>query len=243
MDQPTSRTIKGYQLLDLIGEGAYGAVYRARQQAVDREVAVKIILPEFANRPDFIRRFEAEAQLVAQLEHLHIVPLYDFWRDPQGAYLVMRLMKGGSLEESLASKEPWNPEEAATLVDQVASALEAAHQQGVVHGGAVRDGDAFVIVGWDNDEEYPTFTFEQAFDGNEGVMVHYSRDTRKPMFASKRWKDDENRDRLNLYLPDRVERGMLVGSTLKYWGARSPSSNSLSARATCCPVGRWTLMT
>jgi len=80
------------------------------------------------------------------------------------------------------------------------------HQQGVVHMAAVRDGDSFVLVSWDNEEERPTLTFEQAYDGHEGVMVHYSRDTRKPMFASKRWEDDEKRDRLNLYLPDRVEK-------------------------------------
>jgi len=82
------------------------------------------------------------------------------------------------------------------------------HQQGIVHTAAVRDGDSFVLVGWDNDEERPTFTFEQAFDGNEGAMVHYSRDTRKPMFASKQWEDDEDRKRLNLYFADRVERYM-----------------------------------
>ena len=64
MPEVKSRSIMGYELLELIGEGAYGAVYRARQQAVDRQVAVKIILPEFANQPEFIRRFEAEARLV-----------------------------------------------------------------------------------------------------------------------------------------------------------------------------------
>ena len=99
MSIPPQQSIKGYELQDLIGEGAFGAVYRAHQPVIDREVAVKIILPEYASRPDFIRRFESEAQLVAQLEHLHIVPLYDYWRDPDGAYLVMRLMKGKNLEE------------------------------------------------------------------------------------------------------------------------------------------------
>ena len=99
MSNPNNQFIRGYELLDLIGEGAYGVVYRAHQPVVDREVAVKIILPEYASQPDFIRRFENEAQLVAHLEHIHIVPLYDYWRDPGGAYLVMRLMKGGSLEE------------------------------------------------------------------------------------------------------------------------------------------------
>ena len=93
--------VKGYEIQEPIGEGAYGVVYRALQPFVDREVALKVILPEFANQPEFIRRFETEAQLVAQLEHLHIVPLYDYWRDPGGAYLVMRLMQGGNLAELL----------------------------------------------------------------------------------------------------------------------------------------------
>jgi serine/threonine protein kinase len=128
-----AQSIKGYELLDLIGEGSYGAVYRAQQPLVDRQVAIKIILPQFANEPEFIRRFETEAQLVAQLEHLHIVPLYDYWRDPEGAYLVMRLMKGGSLEGVLQKLGSMSPEDTAKLVDQIASALDAAHQQGVVH--------------------------------------------------------------------------------------------------------------
>ena len=67
------------------------------------------------------------------------------------------------------------------------------HQQGIVHTAAVRDGDSFVTVAWDNDEERPTFTYEAAYNGTEGAMVHYSRDTRKPLFASKRWVDDEDR--------------------------------------------------
>ena len=133
MQDLSGTTIKGYQLQARLGEGAYGAVYRATQPQVKREVAIKIILPEYANRPDFIRRFESEAQIVAQLEHLHIVPLYDYWREPGGAYLVMRLMKGGSLEHSLRENGPWQPAEAARLVDQIASALDTAHKQGVVH--------------------------------------------------------------------------------------------------------------
>ncbi|UCD99546.1 MAG: serine/threonine-protein kinase PknK, partial [Chloroflexota bacterium] len=133
MDLSQSRTIKGYELIERIGEGAYGEVYRARQQFVEREVAIKIILPQFANQPEFIRRFETEAQLVAQLEHLHIVPLYDYWRDPEGAYLVMRLMKGGSLADSIAQHGPWEPRATANLLNQVASALDAAHRKGVIH--------------------------------------------------------------------------------------------------------------
>ena len=130
---PEELTVKGYELLERIGQGAYGAVYRAYQPHMRREVAIKIIQPHFANQPNFIRRFDLEAHLVAQLEHLHIVPLYDYWREPDGAYLVMRMMKGGSLEDSLKKQGPWEPEPAARLVDQIASALDAAHRQGVVH--------------------------------------------------------------------------------------------------------------
>ena len=71
----TPQAIQGYELEALIGEGAYGAVYRARQQAVDRQVAVKILPPQFLHDPMFRARFEREAQVVASLEHQDIVPV------------------------------------------------------------------------------------------------------------------------------------------------------------------------
>src|SRR2546430_988969 len=123
--------IKGYELQEVLGEGGFGAVYRAFQPLVKREVAIKVIRGTYINRPEFVRRFESEAQLIAQLEHLHIVPLYDFWRDPGGAYLVMRMLRGGSLETSLQKNGPWSMDAALRLLDQVASALSLAHQNGV----------------------------------------------------------------------------------------------------------------
>ena len=95
-------------------------------------MAIKVILPERANRPAFIRRFEAEAQLVARLEHPYIVPLYDYWRDPQGAYLVMRYLRGGSLNQ-LLEPGPVSSERAAIILDQISAALHVAHRNKVVH--------------------------------------------------------------------------------------------------------------
>ncbi|MCZ7546755.1 MAG: serine/threonine-protein kinase [Anaerolineae bacterium] len=132
MDNPADKIIKGYELRALIGKGGFGAVYRAWQPTLGREVAIKIILPQYADHPDFIRRFEAEAQLVARLEHPYIVPLYDYWREPGGAYLVMRYLRGGSARAALA-RGPWSPDAAARLLDQVAAALSAAHRAGVIH--------------------------------------------------------------------------------------------------------------
>jgi len=98
-ERTAHQVVKGYELTERIGSGVFGAVYRAYQYTVGREVAVKIILPGFAKHPEFIRRFETEAQLIARLEHLHIVPLYDYWRDPSGAYLVMRWLRGETWQQ------------------------------------------------------------------------------------------------------------------------------------------------
>ncbi len=133
MSDYSGQVIKGYELRDLIGKGGLGAVYRAYQSVVDREVAFKVILPQHANHPDFIRRFEVEAQLVAQLEHFHIVPLYDFWRGPSGACLVMRYLRGGSLRDLLDRQGPLEPDTVARLLDQIAAALSVAHRHQVVH--------------------------------------------------------------------------------------------------------------
>ncbi len=126
------KAIKGYELYERIGSGGFGVVHRAYQATVGREVAIKIILPHFANHPDFIRRFETEAQLVARLEHPFIVPLYDYWRDTDGAYLVMRWLRGGSLRGALASGS-FQLEAAVLFMEQISSALALAHRNGVVH--------------------------------------------------------------------------------------------------------------
>src|SRR5262249_20925084 len=101
------------------------------QERVGREVAIKVIRPEYANQPEFIRRFEVEAQLVARLEHPHIVPLYDYWREMDGAYLVMRWLP--SNVRIAVAEGAWSVETTARLLDQVAGALTVAHRQGVIH--------------------------------------------------------------------------------------------------------------
>jgi serine/threonine protein kinase/DNA-binding XRE family transcriptional regulator len=126
------RVVKGYVLCELIGEGGFGVVYRAEQPMLGRDVAVKVILPQYANHPDFIRRFEAEAQLVARLEHPHIVPLYDYWREPDRAYLVMRYVRGGNLQATL-QPGPLPLDAVARLLEQIGPALALAHRHGVIH--------------------------------------------------------------------------------------------------------------
>ncbi len=143
-------TVRSYALREQIGRAPAGTTYRARQVSVDRDVAITVVRPERANEPDFIRRFEANAQLVAQLEHPHIVPLYDFWREPDAAYLVTRLIGAGTLGDLIAAGTP-AVEQVLRIAEQVGGALEAAHDAGVVHGdlrpGSVvidHDGNAYL---------------------------------------------------------------------------------------------------
>lgn len=131
MDTITNNKIKGYELRQQIGAGSFGVVYRAYQPSVKREVAIKIIQPKYANQPEFVRRFEVEAQLIASLEHPHIVPLFDYWRDPTGAYLVMRWLPT-SLHSAI-SHNIWSPQAAARLLDQLTAALAIAHRENIIH--------------------------------------------------------------------------------------------------------------
>ncbi len=133
MELQIGQVLKTYRILERVGAGGFGAVYRAIQTGIEREVAIKIILPEYANHPDFIRRFDTEAQLVARLEHPHIVPLYDYWREPNSACLVMRYLRGGSVRDSLVREEQWSAPRVAQMLSQMGSALTFAHNSGVIH--------------------------------------------------------------------------------------------------------------
>jgi WD40 repeat protein/DNA-binding SARP family transcriptional activator len=132
LELPT-RTLRGYRLLERLGEGSAGVVHRAIQPHLGREVAIEVIPADLANQAEFIRRFDTAAQAVASLEHPHVVPLYDYWREPNGAYLVTRLLHGGSLRDVLARDGPPEPDAARRIGEQVTEALAAAHVRGVVH--------------------------------------------------------------------------------------------------------------
>jgi hypothetical protein len=128
----TGQIIRGYEIHEKIGEGGYGAVYKAFQPTIKRDVAIKVILPEHADKPEFARRFTTEAETVARLEHPHIVPLYDYWHDEQGAFLVMRWLPM-TLRSALKQQGALSMAQTARLLDQLGDALAVAHAAGIVH--------------------------------------------------------------------------------------------------------------
>jgi DNA-binding SARP family transcriptional activator/ABC-type glycerol-3-phosphate transport system substrate-binding protein len=125
--------VRGYELREQIGTDSLGTIYRAYQPTVGREVAVTVIRPALSNDAAFIRRFEADAETVAKLEHPHILPVHDFWREPEGAYLVTDVLRGTTFEDALRAGS-LDAKSAVTIGRDVASALVLAHGCGVVHG-------------------------------------------------------------------------------------------------------------
>ena len=132
MHELEGHSIRGYVLGQLIGRGTFGCAYQALQPGMRREVAVKIILSKYANNPEFIRRFDIEAQLVAKLEHPHILPIFDYWREPNAAYFVTRFVREGSLQR-LVKNNPPNLEVALHILEQIGSGLNSAHRAGIIH--------------------------------------------------------------------------------------------------------------
>jgi WD40 repeat protein/DNA-binding SARP family transcriptional activator len=126
--------LRGYRLLEKIDAGPTGAVFRALQPRVERDVAVKIVHEAIAADPDFVRRFDADAQAVAALEHPHIAPIYDYWREPSRAYVVSRYLRAGSLRATEERAEPLERERALRVIEQISLALAFAHRQGLAHG-------------------------------------------------------------------------------------------------------------
>jgi serine/threonine-protein kinase len=138
LDNLSGRMLGQYELRERLGKGGMGAVYRGFQTNLNREVAVKVLATDLSNDKEFVERFKREAATSAALEHSHIVPIYDYNNEQGIAYVVMRLLDGGTLAQRLKQSVETqfdlpSPEDAATLLDQVSSALDYAHRKGVVH--------------------------------------------------------------------------------------------------------------
>jgi len=127
------QTILHYEIRQEIASGGYGAIYEAWDTSVKRAVAIKTILPDYANEDEFKQRFESEAQVVAQLEHPHIVPIHHFWQDDRGAFLVMRYVRGGNLRDIMTRHGKMSLLQAQRIMRQLCSALDISHVQGIIH--------------------------------------------------------------------------------------------------------------
>jgi serine/threonine-protein kinase len=128
----TGRTIGKYRIVGQLGRGATGIVYRAVDETLNREVAIKILNPEFANT-DIIRRFRAEAMTLARLNHPEIATVYELLASETDLLMVMELVRGETLDKLLNRVGPMPPERAAYVLDKVLSPLEHAHRAGIVH--------------------------------------------------------------------------------------------------------------
>jgi Tol biopolymer transport system component/predicted Ser/Thr protein kinase len=122
------KTLAHYEIGELLGEGGMGAVYRARDTHLHRDVAIKVLPPELTSDPDRVRRFEAEARTASSLNHPHLVSIYDVGPN----YIAMELVDGQTLRE-LIDRERIPLKKALTYLTQVAEAVSAAHKAGIIH--------------------------------------------------------------------------------------------------------------
>ncbi len=136
-DNLIGKTLGTCTLEKLIGQGGMGAVYLARQIRPSRPVAIKRLLPNITTDSqlyrEFLARFRREADVIAKLDHINIIPIYEYGEQAGLAYLVMPPLLGGSLRDLLARNGALTLQEASTFINQAAAALDYAHAQGVIH--------------------------------------------------------------------------------------------------------------
>src|SRR6266851_390095 len=131
--EPGSVLGERYEILQLLGQGGMGAVYKARDIELERTVAVKVIRPDLASHPEILRRFKQELILAREVTHRNVVRIFDLGQASGVRYITMEYVEGRDLRALLHEKKKLTPEEAVPIFLQITAALEAAHSAGVVH--------------------------------------------------------------------------------------------------------------
>src|SRR4051794_2660111 len=123
----------GHRIDAVAGRGGMGVVYRAVHLALERVVALKLIAPAYAGEPDFRARFVRESRAAASIEHPNVIPIFSAGEDQDVLYISMRFVEGQDLRNLIQSVGALEPRRATRIVAQIAAALDAAHERGLVH--------------------------------------------------------------------------------------------------------------
>jgi serine/threonine-protein kinase len=132
-EEPGKLEIPGYQIIQKLGKGSMGVVYKARQTSVDRIVAVKVLLDSLSQNREFVTRFQREAKIAAKLSHNNIVNAIDAGQAGPYQYFVMEYVEGVTIKDLLDKGKVYGEREAVEIVIKIADALKHAHQRGLIH--------------------------------------------------------------------------------------------------------------
>ncbi len=161
----SGQTFGSYRLEGLLGRGGMGEVYRARHlRLTNRLAAVKILPASFASEPDFLRRFEQEANSAASLDHPNILPVWDYGEQDGTPFLAMPLVPAGSLKELLERRGPLPPAEAERYLSPIADALDYAHSRGILHRDVK---PANILLREDGRPQLADFGIAKAIEGGQ----------------------------------------------------------------------------
>ena len=157
-----------YELLEQLGRGGYGTVYRALDTVLEVERAVKVLHPPLAADPHFIERFQKEAKTAAKLDHPNIVRVYDLDEVGGRYFLVMEYMPGGSLKDRISREGHLSLEDALRITEQIASALQYANDQDLVHRD-IKPGN--ILFYQDGIAKLSDFGFSKALSGSSSATL------------------------------------------------------------------------
>ena len=198
-----------FELMELLGRGGMGIVFRAKERALDREVALKVLALDPVFAPEAYARFEREAKLAAKLDHPNIVPIFAVGHRESVAYYTMRLVRGGTLEAIVGGRKPLEVDYCLRVLRDVAAALDHAHRQGVVH----RDiKPANVLLGESGHAMVADFGIAKALGNTSGNATGTGIIGSPAYMSPEQWRGDQLDGRADQYALAVVAFEMLSGT-------------------------------
>jgi hypothetical protein len=194
----------------LLGRGGMGIVYRARETALDRDVALKVLAFDPVLNPDAYARFEREAKLAARLDHPHIVPIFSVGQRAGVAFYTMRLVKGGSVEQLIEPGHGMALDRALAILHDVGAALDYAHANGVVHRDVK---PANILIGDSGHAMVADFGIARAFGGDAAATATGTGVVGSPAYMSpEQWRGEKVDGRTDQYALGVLAFELLTGT-------------------------------